>query len=280
MPGFYVATAAATCQPLPKGLSDAYRRPNTLITPASSKGGFPCETLPETSPPCPLPCSLRPEPFRLHPGIPRDAPTIRSAPASTCPSAELRTAKRQTAREEDPTNSKIKSLALLLLFALFSACHGHGLAPNPRTTPETSLPPEDQPTYHVSSSSCIILPPGHPHQPITSSPFPTCIPIPSGMVYVIDDWGYGDVDAGIGLRVWEAIDTLQKAADCGILLSRGLIWRRHKSEGLSEGSKPCGAVLRVAGRRIPKVDSSARKAAFHFPGLSPPRRLLSARRIF
>jgi hypothetical protein len=100
------------------------------------------------------------------------------------------------------------------------------------------------------------------------------------MVYVIDDWGYGDVDAGIGLRVWEAIDTLQKAADCGILLSRGLIWRRHKSEGLSKGSKPCGAVLRVAGRRIPKVDSSARKAAFHFPGLSPPRRLLSARRIF
>jgi len=152
MPGFYVAIAAATCQPLPKGLSDAHRRPNTLITPASSKGGFPCETLPETSPPCPLPCSLRPEPFRLHPGIPWDAPTIRSAPASTRPSAELRTAKRQTAREEDPTNSKIKSLALLLLFALFSACHGHGLAPNPRTTPETSLPPEDQPTYHVSSS--------------------------------------------------------------------------------------------------------------------------------
>jgi len=38
------------------------------------------------------------------------------------------------------------------------------------------------------------------------------------------------------------------------------------SEGLSEGSKQCGAVLQVAERRVPK-------AALRFPGLRPPRLL-------
>ena len=44
-----------------------------------------------------------------------------------------------------------------------------------------------------------------------------------------------------------------------------------RTEGLSEGSKPRGAVLGVAERKVPKVDGSARKAAFHLPGIRPPR---------
>jgi hypothetical protein len=38
-------------------------------------------------------------------------------------------------------------------------------------------------------------------------------------------------------------------------------------EGLSEGSKQRGAVLGVVEKRVPKMDGSARKAAFYLPGL-------------
>ena len=46
-----------------------------------------------------------------------------------------------------------------------------------------------------------------------------------------------------------------------------------RSEGRSGGSKPWGAVLRVAERRVPKADGSARKAAGHLPRLRLPRLL-------
>lgn len=52
------------------------------------------------------------------------------------------------------------------------------------------------------------------------------------------------------------------------------------SAGPSEGSKPRGAVLGVAERRIPKVDRSARKAAFYLPGLRPPRLLPHRLEVF
>jgi hypothetical protein len=59
------------------------------------------------------------------------------------------------------------------------------------------------------------------------------------------------------------------------LIRKTRTWGMHgpKSEGLSEGSKSRGAVLWVDERRIPKVDDSARKAAFRLPGLRPPRQL-------
>jgi len=112
-------------------------------------------------------------------------------------------------------NSKIKVFALLLfLFAFLTACNGRGLAPTASATPEASPTPDDRPTPPPTRT--VPITPTRTPTPApthTPAPLPTCTPIPPGVVYVIDDWVYWDVNAGLELGVWEAIGILQKALE-------------------------------------------------------------------
>ena len=123
-------------------------------------------------------------------------------------------------------NPRIKILGLFLFLVVFTACIGRSSAPTTSATLTPGPTPDYRLTYLPTATVTVMAtrtPTRSPTPTYTASPLPTCTPVPPGVVYVIDDTVYRDVDAGIELGVWEAIGVLQQALE-----QRAPAWAQYR----------------------------------------------------
>ncbi len=128
--------------------------------------------------------------------------------------------------EKNTMNSGIKILSLFLFLAVITACAGYGPAPAASATISASPTPDYWLTYPPTATvtaTATRTPTRAPTFTYIASSLPTCTPVPPGLVYVIDEGVYNDVEPGIEMGVWEAIDVLQ-----GALERRAPVWAQYR----------------------------------------------------